>query len=85
MRNYTYLFSKRIVSVKEIVCFSKVVCRLFERRFCQKCEVFHQFSSKLVLSLASANYHRISHMLADRVLTYVDFINSPQDETIQLK
>ena len=38
----------------------------------------------LVLSLATANKHRISPTLADRVPTYVDFINSPQNETIQL-
>ena len=38
----------------------------------------------VVLSLASANEHRISPMLANRVPTYVDFINSPQNETIQL-
>ena len=36
----------------------------------------------LVLSLASANEHRISPTLADRVSTYVDFINSPQNKTI---
>ena len=36
----------------------------------------------VVLSLASANKHRISPTLADRVPTYVDFINSPQNETI---
>ena len=36
----------------------------------------------LVLSLAGANEHRISPTLADRVPTYVDFINSPQNETI---
>ena len=37
---------------------------------------------KVVLSLSGANEHRISPMWADRVQTYVDFINSPQNETI---
>ena len=37
---------------------------------------------RLMLSLAGANEHRISPTLADRVPTYVDFINTPQNETI---
>ena len=39
---------------------------------------------QLVLSLATANEHLISPMLADRVPTYVDFITTLQNETIQL-
>ena len=49
--------------------------------FVGRYKYFQQF---VVLSFTSANYHRILPTLADRVPAYVDFINSPQNETIQL-
>ena len=45
----------------------------------------YKIAPKLVLSLAAVNQTRILPMLADRVPTYVDFINSLQNEIIQLK